>query len=77
VGFLGGGGLLGCALLLHRRRPISTRFLAILALSVGLIAAATGCGGSNHATPTGTYTITVTASSGTDSHTVNYSLSVQ
>lgn len=76
MGFLG-GGLLGCALVLRRRRPLWTQFLAFLALSVGLIAAATGCGGSSHATPAGTYTITVTASSGTDSHTVNYSLSVK
>jgi hypothetical protein len=74
-GLLAGGGLLGCVTL--RRRRLWTQFLALSALFCGLIGVSTGCGGSNHTTPTGTYTITVTAVSGTDAHTASYSLSVK
>jgi hypothetical protein len=75
-GFLSGGGLLGFALLRRRRRPLWTQFLAMLALSCGLIGAASGCGSSSHSTSAGTYSITVTATAGTDSHTASYSLTV-
>jgi hypothetical protein len=75
--FLSGGRFLSFALLRRRRRSLWTRFVTLLALSCGLIGTATGCGSSGHSTPSGTYTITVTATSGTDSHSANYSLTVQ
>jgi hypothetical protein len=73
--FLSGGGLLGCVLL-RRRRPSWKQLLLMLALSGGLLCAATGCGHSGQATPAGTYTISITASSATASHTANYTLNV-
>jgi hypothetical protein len=60
----------------RRRRPLWTQFLAMLALSCGLIGAASGCGSSSHSSSAGTYSLTVTATAGTDSHTASYSLTV-
>jgi hypothetical protein len=70
-------GFLSFSALRRRRRPRWTTFLATVALACGLIGAVAGCGGSSHSTPIGTYTITVTATSGSDSHTATYGLTVQ
>ncbi len=74
---LSGGSLFGLALIRRRRRPGWRQFLATLALTVAMFALATGCGGAGHPTAPGTYTITVTATSGADTHTAHYSLTVQ
>jgi subtilase family serine protease len=74
-----GGVVLGCAFLLglssrRRRRPrrLGLWLFALLILS-------SGCGGgkSNNGTPTGSYTVTVKGASGTATHSVQVSLSVQ
>jgi hypothetical protein len=76
-----GGGLLGFTLLrAHRRSWWRLQFGVVSVFFV--CALVEGCGGSsnaapNHATPKGTYTITVTATAGNHSHLSNYSLTVQ
>jgi hypothetical protein len=75
------GGLLGFTLLRARRRSwLRLQFGVVLVFFV--CALVEGCGGSsnaapNNATPKGTYTITVTATAGNDSHISNYNLTVQ
>lgn len=72
-------GVAGTSLLARKRTRI--RVLAPLALSV--LAASCGAAGSGHAgyhgpqTPTGTYTITISASSGGLTHSINVTLIVQ
>ena len=57
--------------------------VALTLLTLALIAATVGCGGSsssgtkNPGTPVGVYTIGVTASDGTTSHTTNVAVAVQ
>jgi hypothetical protein len=80
------GAILACIFLLviptRRRRPKMAFGLLVFAL---LVAAFVACGGgssstpsvpSNPGTPAGTYTVTVTATSGSLSHTVNVSVTV-
>lgn len=76
LAFLGGGGLLSFALL-GRRRKQRSYFYAGSALVLLAISALIGCGSSGHDTAKGTYTITVTATAGSDSHTASYSLTIQ
>jgi hypothetical protein len=71
------GGFLSLSALRRRRFSRWTNFLSAVALSCGLIGAIAGCGGSSLSTPSGAYTITVTATSGSDSHTATYGLTVQ
>ncbi len=73
------GGLFGLAFLSRRQvgPSVSLRLLSVLALfcvSAGVIA---GCGGGATTTPAGTYAISVTATSGSDSHSATYNLTVQ
>jgi len=56
--------------------------LALTIITIALILSAAGCGGSSHSgggtgTPAGTYTISVTGSDGTTSHTTNVAVAVQ
>ena len=83
--FTSGGGLLAGVFLIaipSRRR----RWSVVLALvTVALIVAAVGCGGSSSSTPkgsgsgtpVGSYTVAVNATDGTTSHTTNVSVAVQ
>jgi pseudomonalisin len=82
--FTSGGGLLAGVFLIaipSRRR----RWSVVLALvTVALIVAAVGCGGSSSTpkgsgsgTPVGSYTVAVNATDGTTSHTTNVSVAVQ
>jgi hypothetical protein len=75
---LSGAALLGCTLLGRRRR---SWWYVQVGLMLTLIAAAavTGCGGSvvpANATQPGTYTLTVTGTSGASTETATYSLTV-
>lgn len=70
-------GFFSLSALRRRRRPGWTTLLAAVALCCGLVGTVAGCGGSSHSTPSGTYTITVTATIGADSHTATYGLTVQ
>jgi subtilase family serine protease len=75
----GGGALLGCVALLGL--PPRSRFRIVFPglLLLALLAPDFGCGGgsASSATPAGTYTVTVTGSSGSVTHNVQVSLSVQ
>jgi subtilase family serine protease len=83
--FTSGGGLLAGVFLIaipSRRR----RWSVVLAfVTVALIVAAVGCGGSSSSTPkgsgsgtpVGSYTVAVNATDGTTSHTTNVSVAVQ
>jgi hypothetical protein len=63
------------------RRLIPIAAFAVLLISVGYISGCSGGGfprvGSNTSTPAGTYTVTVTGTSGTDVHTTTVTLVVQ
>jgi hypothetical protein len=83
--FTSGGGLLAGVFLIaipSRRRPWS---VALALVTVALIVAAVGCGGSSSSTPkgsgsgtpVGSYTVAVNATDGTTSHTTNVSVAVQ
>lgn len=75
---LSGGALLGWALLRRRRRQswYVQLGIALVLLAAGAV---TGCGGPGTAnkTPAGTYSLTVTGSSGGTTETATYSLTVQ
>jgi Bacterial Ig-like domain (group 3)/FG-GAP-like repeat len=80
------GGLFGLAFFPRRRQGrVGTRhFLCLLALFCALIGTFAGCGGgssssgsSGQNTPAGTYSVTVTGTAGSDSHTAAFSLIVQ
>jgi subtilase family serine protease len=83
--FVSSGGLLAGVFLFGV--PASRRrwSIALTLLTLALIAAAVGCGGSSSpggsgrtsGTPAGTYTIAVTGTDGTTSHTTNVAVSVQ
>ena len=83
--FAGGGTLLAGVFLFGI--PVSRRrwSVALTLLTLALIAAAVGCGGSSSpggsgrtsGTPAGSYTIAVTGTDGTTSHTTNVAVSVQ
>jgi subtilase family serine protease len=83
--FTSGGGLLAGVFLIaipSRRRRWS---VALAFVTVALIVAAVGCGGSSSSTPkgsgsgtpVGSYTVAVNATDGTTSHTTNVSVAVQ
>ena len=83
--FTSGGGMLAGVFLLavpSRRRRWS---VALALVTVALIVAAVGCGGSSSpstkgsgsATPVGNYTVTVNATDGTTSHSTNVAVAVQ
>src|SRR5579864_2340569 len=83
--FTSGGGLLAGVFLIaipSRRRRWS---VALALVTVALIVAAVGCGGSSSSTPkgsgsgtpVGSYTVAVNATDGTTSHTTNVSVAVQ
>jgi subtilase family serine protease len=82
--WLGGSGTLMVGALVFgipaRRRRLG---IALTLITVACIAAAVGCGGSSSGgggspgTPVGTYTVSVTASDGTTSHTTNVAVAVQ
>ena len=76
LAFLGAGVALGFTLLWRRRSFWWYAQLGIALLAAALVTV-TGCGGSSHATPQGSYTINVTASSGSSSQTATYTLTVQ
>jgi hypothetical protein len=75
---LAGGSWLGFLLLGSRSRNRNWWCLHLGMISVLLVASAVmGCGGSSTTTPKGTSQITVTATSGSTSHTSTYSLTIQ
>jgi hypothetical protein len=76
LAFLGGGVLLGLTLLRRRRRIWWYLQIGVVLLAMAVISV-TGCVGPGNSTPSGNYTITVTATSGSNSQTAAYSLSVQ
>ena len=84
--WLAGGGTLLAGVFLFGI-PVSRRrwSVALTLLTLALIAAAVGCGGSSSpggsgrtsGTPAGSYTVAVTGTDGTTSHTTNVAVSVQ
>jgi hypothetical protein len=76
LAFLGGGAVLGFTLL-RRRRRIWWYMQLGMTLLVMAVFSMTGCGGSGNTTPSGTSIITVTATSGSDSQTASFTLTVQ
>jgi Bacterial Ig-like domain (group 3) len=75
---LAGGSWLGFLLLGSRSRNRNWWCLHLGMISVLLVASAVmGCGGSSTTTPKGTSQITVTATSGSTTHTATYSLTIQ
>jgi hypothetical protein len=75
---LAGGSWLGFLLLGSRSRNRNWWGLHLGMISVLLVASAVmGCGGSSTTTPKGTSQITVTATSGSTTHTATYSLTIQ
>jgi len=90
IGFLPGGALLLCALLLVMVTRLRARKIAVGLLAVALLAAALvacggggsgggggGSGGSNPGTPTGNYTLTVTGTSGSVTHSLQINVNVE
>jgi hypothetical protein len=91
IGFLPGGTLLLCALLLVMVTRLRARKFAVGLLAAALLAAAfVGCGGgassggggggggsSNPGTPAGNYILTVTGTSGNVTHSVQINVNVQ
>jgi hypothetical protein len=62
----------------RRRRALFARCFAIVALSLALFIPLAGCGGSSHRSKTtGPVSVTITATSGSISHAVQYSLTLQ
>jgi hypothetical protein len=76
LAFLGGGVMLGFTLLRRRRRIWWTMQLGITLLATAVFSAV-GCSGPQNTTPSGSYTITVSAASGSISQTAAYTLTVQ
>jgi subtilase family serine protease len=73
-----GGVMLGCAFLSlpyrRRRRPAS---LGLWLFALLIMSSGCGGGNSNNGTPTGSYTVTVKGASGSKTHSVQVSLTVQ
>lgn len=75
---MGGGGLLGFLILRSRRRTRklwSVWLEMVMALLISAVVIV--CGGSSPSTPQGTSQITITATGGSTTHSVTYSLAVQ
>jgi len=83
LAFLGGGALLGLSLVRRRRGNLwfvqvgLTLFLLAASAFTGCGGGSSGSGGSGSKTPDGTYTLTVTGTSGTLTNTATYALTVQ
>jgi Bacterial Ig-like domain (group 3)/FG-GAP-like repeat len=75
---LGGGAFLGLLLMGSRRRNKRWLYTQLgLGFALLLIPATIGCGGTTNNTPAGAYQITVTATSGSTTHTATFTLTVQ
>jgi MYXO-CTERM domain-containing protein len=72
-------GLVGVLTLAStRRRPRDFPWMKLVMAALLLAgSAALGCGGSSHATPGGTSTLTITATAGAISHSAPYAVTVQ
>lgn len=78
LGFLGGAGLLGFSLSRWRRtKSFGFMCLGMVATLTLFVCSIAGCGSSSPKTSGGTYTVTVTATAGSDVHTADYTLTVQ
>jgi hypothetical protein len=80
VSFAGVGlfGLIGLGL---RRKKFAVRLVCLLFAMAGAAMVLSGCGSSHHAagitTPSGTYTVSVTGTAGTTTHSSSFTLTVQ